>query len=119
MHELSLVAGLFEILEEKTGPYKPAKIVAVKLRVGRLSGAVPELLVTAFDMYKKGTSAEEAVLEVVEVPVRFRCRSCDQEFEVEDFVFHCSSCQGSDLEMLSGTDLILDKIELETEESSA
>jgi len=113
MHELSLIAGLFDLLEEKAGPYSGAKIVSVKLRVGRLSGAVPELLTTAFDMYKKGTQAEEAALETVEVPVRVRCRSCGAEFEVEDFVFHCSACQATDLEILSGTELVLDKFELE------
>jgi len=119
MHELSLVAGLFEILEEKAGQHGAAKIVSVKLRVGRLSGAVPELLVTAFDMYKKGTLAEEAVLETVTVPVRVHCRSCGAEFEVEDFVFHCSTCGATDLEILSGTDLFLDKIELEIENDPA
>ncbi|MGB9005687.1 MAG: hydrogenase maturation nickel metallochaperone HypA [Candidatus Aminicenantales bacterium] len=113
MHELSLVAGLFEILEEKARQHQAAKVLAVKLLVGRLSGAVPELLVTAFDMYKKGTLAEEAELETVPVPLKVRCRSCGAEFEVEDYVFHCQACRASDLEILSGTEILLEKIDLE------
>ena len=113
MHELSLIAGLFDILEEKAREHKSRRITAVKLRVGRLAGAVPELLVSAFDMYKKGTLAEEAVLETVAVPVKVLCRACGAEFEVEDFVFRCQSCDAPDLEILTGTDLLLEKIELE------
>jgi hydrogenase nickel incorporation protein HypA/HybF len=113
MHELSLIAGLFEILEEKARQHQAAKVLAVKLLVGRLSGAVPELLVTAFDMYKKGTLAEEAELETVPVPLKVRCRSCGAEFEVEDFVFLCPSCGGPDLDILQGTELYVEKIDLE------
>jgi hydrogenase nickel incorporation protein HypA/HybF len=115
MHELSLIAGLFEILEEKAGQHGAAKIVSVKLQVGRLSGAVPELLVTAFDMYKKGTLAEEAVLEAVSLPLKVHCRSCGAEFEVEDYVFHCSTCGAPDLNILQGTELYLEKIDLEVD----
>jgi hydrogenase nickel incorporation protein HypA/HybF len=113
MHELSLIAGLFEILEEKARQHQAAKVLAVKLLVGRLSGAVPEFLVTAFDMYKKGTLAEEAELETVPVPLKVRCRSCGAEFEVEDFVFLCPSCGGPDLDILQGTELYVEKIDLE------
>lgn len=113
MHELSLIAGLFEILEEKARQHQAAKVLAVKLLVGRLSGAVPELLVTAFDMYKKGTLAEEAELETVPVPLKVRCRSCGAEFQVEDFVFLCPSCGGPDLDILQGTELYVEKIDLE------
>jgi len=38
MHELSIVANLFEILEEKAKEQKAKKIVMVKLQVGALSG---------------------------------------------------------------------------------
>ncbi len=115
MHELSLIAGLFEILEEKARQHQAAKVLAVKLQVGRLSGAVPEFLVTAFDMYKKGTLAEEAELETVPVPLKVRCRSCGAEFEVEDFVFLCPSCGGPDLDILQGTELYVEKIDLEVD----
>jgi len=60
MHELSLVTGLFEILEEKARDEKALRVTAVTLRVGRLSGVVPELLETAFDTFKKGTIASRS-----------------------------------------------------------
>ena len=50
MHELSIVASLFEILEEKAKEKKAKKILSVKLKVGALSGVVPEFLETAFNI---------------------------------------------------------------------
>ena len=69
MHELSIVASLFEIMEEKAQEKGSKKIISVKLQVGRLSGVVPELLFTAFDIFKKDTIANEAELEIEEIPV--------------------------------------------------
>lgn len=112
MHELSIVASLFEILEENALKHNAQKIVLVRLRVGKLSGVVPEFLATAFDIYKKDTLAADACLEVTEVPLRVRCRGCGTETAGEDFVFVCPACGASDLEMLEGTELLLEKIEL-------
>jgi hydrogenase nickel incorporation protein HypA/HybF len=114
MHELSIVASLFEILEEKANEQEAKKIILVKLKVGKLAGVVPEFLKTAFDMYKNGTIAEEAVLEIEEVPFKIECQKCRAETEREDFVFICPACGSTALRALAGTELLLEKIELET-----
>jgi hydrogenase nickel incorporation protein HypA/HybF len=114
MHELSIVASLFEILEEKASEQQAKKILLVKLKVGKLAGVVPEFLRTAFDMYKKGTIAEDAVLEIEDVPFKIKCQKCQTETEREDFVFICPACGSTDLRTLAGTELLLEKIELET-----
>jgi hydrogenase nickel incorporation protein HypA/HybF len=113
MHELSIIASLFEILEEKAREQKAEKVVLVKLRVGKLSGVVPEFLQTAFDLYRKDTIAAEASLDVEIVPVKVKCRKCEVEMETNDYVFTCSACGSNDLQILDGTDLMVDKIELE------
>ncbi len=113
MHELSIIASLFEILEEKAQEQKANKIVLVKLKVGKLAGAVPEFLETAFNIYKDGTIAREAILEIEEVPLRIRCRTCQAIAERDDFVFVCPACGSTVLETLEGTELLLEKIALE------
>ena len=62
MHELSIIASLFNILVEKAKEQNAKKIVRVVLQVGKLSSVVPDFLESSFDIYKKGTLAEEAVL---------------------------------------------------------
>lgn len=113
MHELSIVASLFEILEEKAREEKARKIISVKLKVGRLSGVVSEFLETAFDIYKKETIAAKAILKIEDVPLRIRCQRCAAEMLKDDYVFVCSSCGSRELEVLSGTELLLERIEME------
>jgi len=113
MHELSIVASLFEILLEKAQENRAVKIVGVKLRVGKLAGIVPEFLESAFESYKQDTIAAEAKLEIEEVPLKLRCRKCAAEIETEGFVLVCPSCSASDIEILEGMELLLDKIDLE------
>lgn len=113
MHELSMVANLFEIMEEKAAEKKATRITGVKLQVGLLSGVVPELLKTAFDMYKKDTIAAAAELEINEVPLKIACQDCQTEMIKEDFVFICSKCGSTNLKTLTGTELYLEKMEME------
>jgi hydrogenase nickel incorporation protein HypA/HybF len=113
MHELSIVANLFEILEEKAEETKAKKIVMVKLKVGTLSGVVPEFLETAFDIYKKDTLASEAKLEIEEVPLRVQCQKCHEEMIKNDYVFICEKCGSRELKTISGTELFLEKLEME------
>jgi hydrogenase nickel incorporation protein HypA/HybF len=116
MHELSIVAGLFETLEAQARENRAARITGVTLKIGRLSGVVPELLESAFDMYKKGTIAEAAKLTVDVVPLRVRCRACGTERGVESYVLLCAACASPDLEILEGTEMILERIELESDD---
>ncbi len=113
MHELSIVASLFEILEEKAKEEKAKKILSVKLKVGALSGVVPEFLKTAFDIYKKDTIASESKLKIEKVPLKTRCQRCGAEIVKDDFVFICEKCDSRELKTLSGTELLLEKIEME------
>lgn len=115
MHELSLINNLFDILEEQAKENNAGRITFVRLKVGVLSGAVPELLETAFQLYKKDTIVSDAQLEIEKVPLRLRCRRCKQEMLREDFIFACSNCHSTDLETLDGTDIWVEKVELEIE----
>jgi len=113
MHELSIVAGLFEILLEKAGAQHALKITRVHLKVGKLSGVVPEALETAFEAYKQGTIAEPARLEIEELPLKVKCQDCEWEDVLATYIFVCPACRSTNLKILQGTELLLEKIELE------
>jgi len=115
MHELSIVANLFDILEEKALEKKAKKITSVKLQVGTLSGVVPELLVSAFDIYKKDTIANVAELQTEKVPLKVQCQRCKKEMIKDDYVFICDHCGSTDLKTISGTELLLETIEMEVD----
>ena len=114
MHELSLVTSLFEVLEEEARKHGAQRVLSVRLRVGAMSGVVPDLLESAFDMYKKGTPAETARLEIVPVPMKLRCPDCGGETAREDTDFSCAGCGSRRVEIVEGRDLFVETIDLET-----
>ncbi len=114
MHELSLIASVFDILEEKAREHGAARVTKVVLKVGVMSGVVPDLLESAFESYGKGTLAEEARLEIVRVPVKLRCPDCGGETAREDTDFSCAACGSRRVEIVAGRELVVETIELET-----
>jgi hydrogenase nickel incorporation protein HypA/HybF len=115
VHELSVIAALFDTLLAQARAHNARAITAVKLDVGVFSGVVPELLESAFEMYKKGTIAERARLVIERRPFKVRCRACGGVEAREDFVFSCPACGATDLEIVQGTELVLERIEAETD----
>jgi hydrogenase nickel incorporation protein HypA/HybF len=114
VHELSLVASVFEVLEGQAREHGATRVTAVVLKVGVMAGAVPDLLESAFEAYKKGTLAESARLEIVVVPVRLRCPDCGGEAVREDTDFSCAGCGSRRVEIVEGRDLVVERIELES-----
>ena len=112
MHELSIVANLYEIMEKKAKEQGAKKITLVRLQVGILSGVVPDFLETAFDIFKEGTMAAEASLEIEKVPLKTRCEECGIEKISNELIFICTICGSSQIKTLDGTELILEKMDL-------
>jgi len=114
VHELSLVASVFEVLEEEARKHGARRVLAVVVRVGVMSGVVPDLLESAFETYKRGTIAEAARLEIVSVPVKLRCPDCGGEAVREDTDFSCAACGSRRVEIVEGREIVVERIELET-----
>jgi hydrogenase nickel incorporation protein HypA/HybF len=116
VHELSLIASVFDVLEEKAREHGASRVSGVVLRVGVLSGAVPDLLESAFEIYKKGTLAEGARLTVNIVPIKLHCPDCGGESVREETDFSCNACGSRRVEIVEGRELFVDRIELETDD---
>jgi len=118
MHELSIVADLFTIIEEKARETGARRVTKVRVLIGELSGVVPELFRTAFHSYKKGTIADRARLEIKITRIKFKCQSCGKEIKTNnisrpDFSYACPFCGSKEVELVSGRDLYLEKLEIE------
>jgi len=113
LHEMSLMAGVFKIVEEILDQHEIKRVVQIKLRVGELTNAEPAALHLAFAAYAQGTKAEGAELVIEQVPVQARCRSCGREFSVHGIFFLCPYCQTTGLEILQGEELLIESLEVE------
>ena len=112
MHELSIIANLYEIMEEKAKEQGAKKITFVKLQVGILSGVVPDFLETAFGIFKEDTMASDATLEIEKVPLKIRCESCGVEKTSDELIYICTECGSAQIKTLDGTELILEKMDI-------
>jgi hydrogenase nickel incorporation protein HypA/HybF len=72
MHELAITQGVVEAVTERTGT---VPVVCVRLRVGRLSGVVPDAMRFCFELVTAGTPLGGATLELEQPEGRGRCRT--------------------------------------------
>lgn len=113
MHEMSLMGGVFEVIEQTISQHDIKRVLQVKLKVGELTNAEPEALDMAFEAYSKGTLCEGAELIVERVSVRGRCKTCHEEFAVATMLFLCPKCQNSGIDVIQGEELLLESLEVE------
>jgi hydrogenase nickel incorporation protein HypA/HybF len=111
MHELGIINNLFTIIEKVAEENKLVRINTVKLKLGRLQQIVPEMFTFAFETVAKGTKAEGAALDVEYVPIKMLCKTCNNEFIVEEHVYICPKCDQTSLTMLEGMEIILESVE--------
>jgi hydrogenase nickel incorporation protein HypB len=91
MHELSIAHAVVTTVTEAL-PDPDARVSEVRLRIGRLSGVVPQALHFAYDVATAGTALEGSALSIVDMPVVINCPTCgEQELPgIRDFT--CPVC---------------------------
>lgn len=111
MHEVSIMAEAVQMAAESARAVGASRITGLRLRVGKLSGAVPEALRFAWDVVRQGTMAADAWMEIESVPAAAWCRACQREFECADFFVECPRCQQPSDELRRGRELEIASIE--------
>jgi len=112
MHELGIAQNIVDIVKQYLPEDLDGTVHSVKLRVGELSGVVPESLDFCFGAIISDTLLAGAKLDIETTAVRSYCNVCRQEFVIEEGDFLCPSCGGNDTELLSGTELQVMAIEI-------
>lgn len=102
MHELSLCQAICAtVLERADG--RP--VCRVDVRIGYLRQVVPDSLQFSWEMLTEGTDLEGCVLVIDHVPAVVRCRACGVDTTLDWPVLACATCEGHDVELLSGEEL--------------
>lgn len=113
MHEMSLMQGIFNIIEQTLAGHQVNKVTKVRLQIGVLTNAVPDSLRMCFDAFARGTKVEGAQLEIDLVPLLIECTACGQIRELAEPVFLCPNCAGPGVKILSGRELKIESLEVE------
>jgi hydrogenase nickel incorporation protein HypA/HybF len=108
VHELAIAESVVEMVGECT---EGRPVTVIRLRVGQLSGVVPDALTFCFELVTAGTAVEGATLEIEVLRGEAHCRSCDHDFSLEDAFLLCR-CGSADVQLLSGRELTIQSVEV-------
>ncbi len=112
MHELAIMDSALNLALEQARENGAERIHVLRLRIGDLSGVVPEALEFAFEALATGTAAEGAELVIDRVPARFWCETCRREFEAADLFSECPDCHHPSGDLRSGREMELASMEI-------
>ena len=116
MHELAVCQGMMREVERVVRASGADRVLSVTVRIGPLSGVEPQLLESAYPLASAGTAAEGSKLIIERAPVRVRCQRCGGESEASSTRLVCGFCGHWRVQVLSGEELLLARVELERQE---
>src|SRR5579863_2985032 len=115
MHELAIAQSIIDAVEARAVECKAVRVKGVRLKVGEASGVVGDSLTFSFELLvAEVPSLTGAHLLIDSAPHRAHCRHCDSDFAVINYVAQCPTCQEWSAEIVSGTELQIVEMEIET-----
>ncbi|OOZ73734.1 hydrogenase nickel incorporation protein HypA [Solemya velum gill symbiont] len=117
MHELAICQSLIDQVEAIAHERQAESVVSITIRLGALSGVEPQLLKHAYPVASAGTVARDAELMIDELPTRIRCNACETESDVPPNKLVCPACGEWRTTLISGDELLLMSVELQTAEN--
>lgn len=112
--------SLVEVACEQAERLGQAQVLALRVRLGPLSGVVREALEFSFELAAADTAIAGARLEIEEVPVTVHCPVCRCERRLASVQhFRCPVCDTPTPEVLHGRELLLTALEIEEVDAAA
>jgi hydrogenase nickel incorporation protein HypA/HybF len=113
MHELSIAMSIVEMAQEEAQRHGNAKVEAVHLKLGRLSGVVKEALLSSYEMACHETPLAGSQLVIEEIPVEVFCPKCERPRLVTSIQwFCCPECGTATPTVLRGKELEVTALEI-------
>lgn len=113
MHELSLCESVVQLIEEQAQAQGFRQARMVRLEIGRLAGVEVEAMRFGFDAVARGSVADGARLEIIEVPGTAWCPHCQRQVRVQQRYDACPSCGHVPLELTAGDEMRVVELEVE------
>ena len=114
MHELSVCLSLLQQMMTIAEQRNASAVERVYLKIGPLSGIEPHLLRQAYPLAVAGTVAENAELIIEASDVVVTCTQCGSESKVLPNRLLCADCGDFRTRIISGDEMILQRLELTT-----
>ena len=113
MHELAITEGIIHAAVPEAEKYGAKRILSINLKIGELSGVLPECIQYYFDIASRGTIAENARLVVEKIPATIHCPDCGYDGIVDRKKIRCPGCGGINYKLTGGQEYFVDSLEAE------
>ena len=102
MHEMSLAENVLQIIEDASRTQQFRRVRTVVLEIGALAAVEPEAMRFAFDAVMRGTLADGARLELIEITGQGRCADCAAMVEMDEPLALCPQCGSGRVRVTGG-----------------
>ena len=93
MHEIGLTQELLARALEQASRRGARRILSVNIRLGAEAGVEADVVTLAFELFQRGTPAEDAQLVIEAIPVVCWCPGCECTFPPADALHVCPRCE--------------------------
>jgi len=114
MHELSIAEAIISSTLDEVRKRDGGKVEEVGLRIGALSGVMPDALEFAYEFAVKDTPLDGSRINMEIVPASGRCSDCGEPCSFEMTPFVCPACGSFNIELNGGYELDIAYIRIET-----
>lgn len=112
MHEMSLCEGMLEILQQQASLQNYTTVKTVFLEIGKLSSVEPDAIKFAFSEVTRGSLAENATLEIIEIAGQALCLQCQKKVEINQRYDSCPLCESHQLQIINGQQMRIKELEV-------
>lgn len=119
MHELSICQALIAQVEAVARERNARRVTRVELGIGVLSGVEPVLLEQAYPLAAAGSVAEGSLLVIEPRAIQVHCSRCGADSQASANRLVCAHCGDWRTELISGDELMLMQVEMDTNDSAA
>jgi len=112
MHEMSLCEGIRRVVDQAAAAPEINRVTRVRLEIGRFAGVEKPALEFAWEVVMRGSKAEGAALEMIDLPGRALCYDCMKTVEIDHRLDPCPTCGGGKLMPDGGDEMRIKDMEV-------
>jgi hydrogenase nickel incorporation protein HypA/HybF len=109
MHELSICNAIANTAAKHADGHS---VTQVTVQIGHLRQVVPDALQFSWRVVSDASALKDAELVIEQVPAVVKCGSCGARTTLDLPILACGHCEGFDVTLISGEELVVLSIDL-------
>jgi hydrogenase nickel incorporation protein HypA/HybF len=109
MHELSICDAIVSTAAKHADGHSVSRVT---VQIGHLRQVVPDALQFSWQVVSESTSLKNSSLVIEQVPAVVVCVACGARTTLDLPILACGRCEGFDVKLISGEELVVVSIDL-------